>query len=217
MKLARSFEHMDPVQVGNERDFIVSSQSGSSLVWDKIKAIQPDLDKRSPEVAAILADVKTKEEQGYHFEVADASFQLLARRHLGLFRDQFEFLGFRSIEERREKGSPTSEFTLKLKVGDQIEHTAAEGNGPVDAMNAAMLKALTRFFPELASLELVDFKVRVLDNNLGTGATVRVWTRYVDHAHPDREPYGTIGVSANIIEASWHALRDGIQYRLMMG
>src|SRR4029079_11645649 len=104
MKVARSFEHVDPALVGNARDFIVSNQSGSSLVFDKIKAIVPDLDKRSPQVAAILADIKQKEDDGYHFEIADASFQILARRKLELWQDKFEFLGFRSIEERRENG-----------------------------------------------------------------------------------------------------------------
>ncbi len=217
MKVARSFEHMDPALVGNARDFIVSNQSGSSLIWDKIRELAPNVDRRSPEVAAILAEVKRKEDQGYHFELADASFQLLASRHLGLFRDSFEFLGFKSVEERGEDGSLKSEFRLKLKVGDQVEETSALGNGPVDAMNAALLKSLVRFFPALESLELIDFKVRVLDNAKGTGATVRVWTRYVDHAHPDQEPYGTIGVSTNIIEASWQALMDGVHYKLMRG
>src|SRR5690606_25816325 len=200
--------------VGNGRDFVVSNQSGGSLIWDKLRAIQPDIDRRSPEVADILAEVKRLEDEGYHFELADGSFQLLARRRLGLFADRFEFLGFRAIEEQRD-GTVRSEFTLKLKVGDEIEHTAADGNGPVDAMNAAMLKALTRFFPNLKDLELADFKVRVLDNDSGAGARVRVSTRYVDHGHPAREPYGTIGVSTNIIEASWLALKDGVQYKLM--
>jgi 2-isopropylmalate synthase len=215
MKLTRSFEHMDPALVGNGRDFVVSNQSGGSLIWDKLRAIVPDLDRRSAEVADILAEVKRMEDEGYHFELADGSFQLLARRRLGLFKDRFEFLGFRAIEEQV-NGAVRSEFTLKLKVGDEVEHTAAEGNGPVDAMNAAMLKALIKFFPSLKDLELADFKVRVLDNNHGAGAKVRVWTRYVDHSHPDREPYGTIGVSTNIIEASWLALMDGIQYKLML-
>ncbi len=216
MKVAHSFEHINPALVGNSRDFIVSNQSGSSLVWDKIKAIQPSLDKKSPEVAAILGEMKSKEDEGYHFEIADASFQLLARKKLGLFQDKFEFLGFRSIEERRESGDVHSEFTIKLKVGNEIEHTAAEGNGPVDAMNAAVRKALARFFPELNSLELIDYKVRVLDNNKGTGAKVRVWTSFHDQNNPELEPWGTIGVSSNIIEASWFALLDGINYRLMM-
>jgi len=215
IKLARSFEHMDPALVGNGRDFVVSNQSGGSLIWDKIRAIKPDVDRRAPEVADILAEVKRLEDEGYHFELADGSFQLLARRRLGLFTDRFEFLGFRAIEEQVEAES-RSEFTIKLKVGDTVEHTAADGNGPVDAMNAAMLKALVKFFPSLKTLELADFKVRVLDNHSGAGAKVRVWTRYVDHAHPEREPYGTIGVSTNIIEASWMALRDGVQYKLMM-
>ena len=214
MKLARSFEHMDPSLVGNGRDFVVSNQSGGSLIWDKLRAIKPDVDRRSPEVADILATVKRLEDEGYHFELADGSFQLLARRRLGLFKDRFEFLGFRAIEEQVD-GAVRSEFTLKLKVGDAVEHTAADGNGPVDAMNKAMLKALVKFFPSLKDLELADFKVRVLDNHSGAGAKVRVWTRYVDHSHPDREPYGTIGVSTNIIEASWMALRDGVQYKLM--
>ncbi len=217
MKIARSFEHIDPSLVGNARDFIVSNQSGSSLVWDKLKAIQPDLDRRSPEVAAVLADVKQKEDEGYHFEIADASFQLLARRKLDLWKDRFEFLGFRSIEERRENGEVTSEFTIKLKVGDEVEHTAAEGNGPVDAMNAATWKALRRFFPSLQHIEVIDYKVRVLDNNKGTGAKVRVWIRFHDKSLPEQEPWGTLGVSTNIIEASWLALLDGINYKLLQG
>jgi 2-isopropylmalate synthase len=217
MKIARSFEHIDPALVGNARDFIVSNQSGSSLVWDKIHAIVPDLDKRSPQVAAILADVKQKEDEGYHFEIADASFQLLARRRLDMWKDRFEFLGFRSIEERRENGEVYSEFTIKLKVGDEIEHTAAEGNGPVDAMNAAVWKALSRFFPSLKGIEVIDYKVRVLDNNKGTGAKVRVWIRFHDRANPEGEPWGTLGVSTNIIEASWLALLDGINYKLLHG
>src|SRR5690606_13924538 len=215
MKLARSFEHMDPALVGNGRDFVVSNQSGGSLIWDKLRAIKPDVDRRSPEVADILAEVKRLEDEGYHFELADGSFQLLARRRLGLFKDRFGFLGFRAIEEQAE-GAVRSEFTLKLKVGDEVEHTAADGNGPVDAMNKAMLKALVKFFPSLKDLELADFKVRVLDNHSGAGAKVRVWTRYVDNGFPDREPYGTIGVSTNVIEASWMALRDGVQYKLML-
>jgi 2-isopropylmalate synthase len=217
MKLARSFEHIDPSLVGNARDFIVSNQSGSSLIWDKIKAIQPELDKRSPEVAAILGDVKQKEDEGYHFEIADASFQLLARRKLGMWKDRFDFLGFRSIEERRENGDVHSEFTIKLKVGDEIEHTAAEGNGPVDAMNAAVWKALRRFFPVLANIEVIDYKVRVLDNGKGTGAKVRVWISFHDKTRPEEEAWGTLGVSTNIIEASWLALLDGINYKLLHG
>ncbi len=217
MKIARSFEHIDPSLVGNARDFIVSNQSGSSLVWDKINAIVPDLDKRGPQVAAILADVKQKEDEGYHFEIADASFQLLARRKLGMWQDRFEFLGFRSIEERRENGEVYSEFTIKLKVGEEVEHTAAEGNGPVDAMNAATWKALRRFFPALANIGVIDYKVRVLDNNKGTGAKVRVWIRFHDRTRPEQEPWGTLGVSTNIIEASWLALLDGINYKLLQG
>jgi 2-isopropylmalate synthase len=132
-----------------------------------------------------------------------------------MWKDRFEFLGFRSIEERRENGEVYSEFTIKLKVGDEIEHTAAEGNGPVDAMNAAVWKALSRFFPELKDIEVIDYKVRVLDNNKGTGAKVRVWIRFHDRTRPEQEPWGTLGVSTNIIEASWLALLDGINYKLL--
>jgi 2-isopropylmalate synthase len=215
IKVARSFEHIDPALVGNDRDFLVSNQSGTSLVWDKLKVLEPNLDKRSPEVAAVLAEMKRKEDAGWHYEAAEASFQVMARRHLGHFQDRFEFMGFRSIEERRENGDVYSEFTIKLKVGDQIEHTAAEGNGPVDAMAAAVRKALLRFFPELNGIELVDYKVRVLDAHKGTGASVRVSMRFLDHDHPGEEPYGTLGVSGNIIEASWFALMDGIHFKLL--
>ena len=217
MKVARSFEHVDPALVGNARDFIVSNQSGSSLIMDKIKAIQGDLDKRSPQVAAILAEVKRREEEGYHFEIADASFQILARRQLEMWKDKFEFLGFRAIDERRENGEVYSEFTIKLKVGDEMEHTAAEGNGPVDAMSQAVRKALVRFFPGLQSMELIDYKVRVLNSTRGTAAKVRVWISFRDRDRPGDEPWGTIGVSTNIIEASWLALMDGINYKLLHG
>jgi 2-isopropylmalate synthase len=215
IKVARSFEHIDPALVGNDRDFLVSNQSGTSLVWDKLKVLEPNLDKRSPEVAAVLAEMKRKEDAGWHYEAAEASFQVMARRHLGHFQDRFSFMGFRSIEERRENGDAYSEFTIKLKVGDAIEHTAAEGNGPVDAMAAAVRKALLRFFPELNGIELVDYKVRVLDAHKGTGASVRVSMRFLDHDHPGEEPYGTLGVSGNIIEASWFALMDGIHFKLL--
>ncbi len=216
IKVTRSFEHIEPESVGNKRDFIVSNQSGSGLVLDKIKKIKPEATKKDPEVMEILETLKKMEEDGYHFEVADGSFQLLARQKFGMIENKFKVKSYRVIEEHRESGSIYSEATVKLNVGRKTAYTVAEGSGPVDAMAEALRKGLTPFFPSLESLELEDFKVRVLESGNGTAAKVRVWIRFRDTAHNDNTGWGTIGVSENIIEASWKALLDGINYKLLI-
>ena len=164
---------------------------------------------------SILATIKAKEEEGFHFEVAEGSFQILARRAFGMVEEKFKVLSYRVIEENRNGGPLYSEATVKVAVGDAVEHTASEGNGPVDAMAKAMRKALTKFFPELSKVVLEDYKVRVLDNGTGTGSKVRVWIRFHNNENKKVTSWSTIGVSTNIIEASWEALIDGINYKLM--
>jgi 2-isopropylmalate synthase len=215
-KVTRSFEHIDPEEVGNVRDFIVSNQSGAGLVLDKIKKIKPSADKRDPQVQKILATMKNLESQGFHYEVADGSFQLLARRALGMVDEKYKVLSYRVIEENRIKGELYSEATVKVQVKDKVIHMAAEGNGPVDAMAKAVRRSLRPFFPELDSVKLQDYKVRVLDDNRGTGSMVRVWIRFHDFSPKGESTWSTIGVSTNIIEASWMALMDGFNYKLIV-
>lgn len=214
LKVSRSFEHVDPATVGNERELIVSDQSGGSLVTSRLATIAPDLEKSDPRVAEILREIKEMESEGWHFEVAEASFHLLAARRLGLFEEPFKVTHYRVTEEM---GEVASEATVRVEVGDQTAHTAAFGDGPVGALDAALRKAVTRFFPSLQSVRLTDYKVRVLDGydaperRGGTGARVRVWVQSTD----GERVWNTAGVSENIIEASWIALVDGILYKLL--
>ena len=210
VKVARSFEHVDPALVGNERELIVSDQGGGALVAARLSEIAPDLDKKDPRVGEILREVKALESEGWHFEMAEASFHLLAARRLGLFAEPFRVKHYRVTEEM---GEVASEATVQVEVGQETAHTAAFGNGPVDALDAALRKAVARFFPELAKVRLTDYKVRVLEGAAGTGARVRVWVESTD----GHRTWATAGVSENIIEASWLALVDSLVYRLFRG
>jgi 2-isopropylmalate synthase len=210
VKLARSFEHVDPSLVGNERELIVSDQGGGALVAARLSEIAPELDKKDPRVGEILREVKALESEGWHFEMAEASFHLLAARRLGLFAEPFRVKHYRVTEEM---GEVASEATVQVEVGSETAHTAAFGNGPVDALDAALRKAVARFFPELAKVRLTDYKVRVLEGAAGTGARVRVWVESTD----GNRTWATAGVSENIIEASWLALVDSLVYRLFRG
>lgn len=216
LKVARSFEHIDPSSVGNERELIVSDQSGGSLVTARLAEIAPDLEKSDPRVGEILREVKEMESEGWHFEVAEASFHLLAARRLGLFHEPFQVTHYRVTEEM---GETASEATVRVQVGEKTAHTAAFGDGPVGALDAALRKAVTRFFPTLEAVRLTDYKVRVLDGggatgkSGGTGSRVRVWVQSTDG---DRT-WNTAGVSQNIIEASWIALVDALLYKLLPG
>ncbi|MBF0431318.1 MAG: citramalate synthase [Fibrobacteria bacterium] len=215
-KVSYSFEHIDPTLVGNARDFIVSNQSGAGLVLEKIKKIKPDADKRDPKVQEILANIKELESQGFHFEIGEGSFHLMVRRTLGMVKEKFKVLSYRVIEENRKHITTYSEATVKIKVKDEFIHMAAEGSGPVDAMSQAARLALQPFFPSLKQVRLVDYKVRVLDDNGGTGSTVRVWIRFHDQTKGKEATWNTIGVSENIIKASWMALMDGFNYKLLI-
>jgi 2-isopropylmalate synthase len=210
-KVRESFEHVAPESVGNSRRFVVSDQAGSSTILARLSALEPGLDKHDPRVKAVLKRILELEAAGYQFEAADGSFELIAREVLGHFREPFDVKGFRVIEEHLENGNLLSEATIKVAHDGKSEHTAANGDGPVNALDNALRKALVRFFPSLASVKLEDYKVRVLDATEGTEAKVRVLIESSDGF----ERWGTVGVSTNIIEASWLALVDGLKYKLM--
>ena len=175
--------------------------------------IYKDLDKTGPRVKAVLAELKKKENEGYQYEVAQGSFELLAARIIEDYKPPFTVGGFRVISDRRKVGAMVNEATIKLIVDDAEEHTAGEGDGPVDALNDALRKALERFYPEISSVYLEDYKVRVLDTSEGTEAKVRVLIESTDGV----DVWGTVGVSENVIEASYIALVDSLAYKLVLG
>jgi 2-isopropylmalate synthase len=211
LKVSRAYEHSEPMHVGNSRRFVVSLQAGSSTIRERLPGLKQKIDKHDPVIKQLLAKIKSLEGEGYQFDAAEGSFELLARKTLGQLQDDFEFKGFRVIEERRENGDLFSEATIKVKSDGRLEHTAAEGDGPVNALDNALRKALVQFYPSLSEVKLEDFKVRVLDGREGTAAKVRVLIESSDGT--DR--WGTIGVSTNLIEASWLALVDSMKYKLM--
>jgi len=209
-KNPRSYEHIAPEAVGNVRRILVSELSGTGTILYKLQEMGFDLSKRDPETIKILQLVKEMERDGYHFEAADASLELLIRKTLGKDKKFFDLEGFRVSVEKREDERLISEATIKLKVKGELEHTAAEGDGPVHALDNALRKALLRFYPCLAEMHLTDFKVRVLDAKSGTAAKVRVLIESQDK----ESTWCTVGVSVNIIEASWQALVDSVVYKL---
>jgi len=212
LKNPRTFEHIDPEAVGNQRRFLLSDQSGGATVIAKLSKIYKDLDKTGPRVKAVLAELKKKENEGYQYEAAYGSFELLAARIIENYKLPFTVGGFRVISDRRKAGSMINEATIKLIVGDIEEHTAGEGDGPIDALNNALRKALERFYPEISTVHLKDYKVRVLDTSEGTEAKVRVLIESTDGV----DVWGTAGVSENVIEASYIALVDSLAYKLVL-
>lgn len=207
-----TYEHIEPEKVGNIRRILISDQSGRSNVLHKAKKFGIDLDSSDPRVTSILEQLKDLEKQGYQFEGAEASFELLMRKALGKARSYFELHGFRVICQKSDGDKPPQdEATIIIEVGGKKVHTAALGEGPVNALDNALRKALTQFYPALVEMELKDFKVRVLASDHGTGARVRVLIESRDQ----QSEWGTVGVSHDIIEASWQALVDSITYKLM--
>ncbi|MCD6218848.1 citramalate synthase [Candidatus Calescamantes bacterium] len=209
-KVSRSFEHISPELVGNIRKILTSELSGRSNIILKAREFGIHLDKNSPQVEQLLNRIKTMESEGYEFEAADASLELLIREELGDTQEYFELEGFR-VYVGEKKGRPFTEATVQIKVGEDIEHTAAEGNGPVDALTNALHKALLKFYPTLKELQLIDYKVRIVNPHKGTAATTRVLVRFKD---PYRI-FTTVGVSPNILEASWEALVNALNYKLL--
>jgi 2-isopropylmalate synthase len=207
-----TYEHIEPGKVGNVRRILISDQSGKSNVLHKAKKFGIDLESTDPVVSKILKDLKDLENQGFQFEGAEASFELLMRRALGTQRQFFELKGFRVINQKVDIDQPPqAEATIRIEVGGEMVHTAALGDGPVNALDNALRKALLSFYPSLAEVQLEDYKVRVLASEHGTGARVRVLIESTDH----ESHWGTVGVSHDILEASWQALVDSITYKLM--
>ncbi|RMH08103.1 MAG: citramalate synthase [Nitrospirae bacterium] len=207
-----TYEHIQPECVGNRQRVLVSDNSGRSGVASKLEAFGITLPKDHPRLRELLTQLKERERDGYQFEGAEGSFELMVRKALGTHRPSFELLGLRVIVEKRHAAeAPITEATIMIKVGDLIEHTAAVGDGPVNALDNALRKALEKFYPELQEVRLHDYKVRVLAGNRGTGSKVRVLIESGDH----KEKWGTVGVSENIMEASWQALADSIEYKLL--
>ncbi len=207
-KNSRSYEHISPEKVGNQRRILISELSGKSTILQKMKNYnlekQPELTRRLVEMVAEL------EKDGYQFEAAEASFDLMVRKALGQYRQLFRVEGFRVIVEKR-GNRVVSEATVKISVDGQVEHTASEGNGPVNALDNALRKALIKFYPELAGMRLTDYRVRILHAEKATGAITRVLIESAD----EKDTWGTIGLSENIIEASWKALVDSFEFKLL--
>jgi 2-isopropylmalate synthase len=211
----RCYEHIEPEKVGNARQILVSNQAGRSNVVARFKEIGLEVDPRDPKLSALLDKVKLLESEGYAYDGAEASFELLARRELESVPDYFKLNSFRVIDERRwnARGDliTLSEATIKVTVHDRDYMTVAEGNGPVDALNAALRKVLLPVYPHLADLRLVDYKVRILAPDAATAAITRVMIESTDGKGAR---WSTVGVSANIIDASFNALHDSITYKL---
>jgi 2-isopropylmalate synthase len=205
-----AYEHIAPESVGNERRILVSELAGTSNVREVAAAAGVLLEKGSSQAREVLQEVKRLENEGWEFEGAEASFELLVKRVLGQSTPLFDLLSARTINELREGGAWTTEATLKIGVNGKERHTAAEGDGPVHALDNALRKALLEFYPAMAKIHLTDFKVRVVNTREGTAAKVRVLVESTD----GDTSWSTVGVSTNIIEASWLALREAIEYGL---
>ncbi len=212
-KCRQSFEHIDPESIGNERRILMSELSGASNVFLKAVEMGVDIERKSPEVREILKQLENMEKEGYEYESADASFKMLIKKVLKSHKHFFDLEGFRVIVEKSaEGGACVSEASVKLRVGDKREFTVGEGDGPVDALNDALRKALTRFYPKIGDVVLEDYKVRILDPEEATSAKTQVLIESSD----GEQHWGTVGVSENIIEASWEALVEGVEYKLFL-
>jgi 2-isopropylmalate synthase len=212
LKLRRSFEHIDPALVGNDRHFLMSEVGGRSAIAERAKKIDPAVTRDHPVIAALAARLKELEAAGWAFDGADGSFELLVRRELGRHKPLFEILAYRvGSEHPTGEAIACSHAWVKVWVDGQDEIAAAEGNGPVNALDGALRRALFRFYPELAKVRLEDFKVRVIDGTAATAAKVRVLIQSTD----GQDHWSTVGVSEDIIDASRAALVDSIEYKLI--
>jgi 2-isopropylmalate synthase len=213
LKNPATYEHVIPSEVGNRQRMLVSDYAGRSGLLEKVEAYGINLTKNHAKLQELVDTLKERESQGYQFEGAEGSFELLMRKAMGAHRPSFQLLGFRVIVEKKQADeAPLSEATVMVKVGDAVEHTAAVGAGPVNALDHALRKALEKFYPQLREVKLLDYKVRVLSANKGTESRVRVLIESGDH----KDKWGTVGVSENIMEASWQALADSIEYKLLL-
>lgn len=214
-KERRLYEHVDPAMIGNIQQILVSDQAGRSNILSKLQQLEPEagLNADDPVVLEAVQRIKQLEATGYAFEGADASFQLLLRRAMGRFNRHFELISFRVFDEKRgHHEASESEATVRVKVDGQLIHSAALGNGPVNAMDKALRAALAGAYPNLKPMRLSDFKVRVLSTKEATEATVRVLIESTDGS----SKWSTVGVSTDVLEAAYRALNDAIEYKLMM-
>ena len=209
LKHAASYQHIEPTQVGNRQRSVVSELSGRGNLVDKIK--QFNLNPESLDLPTVLEQIKQLESQGFTFEGAEASVELMLRRTHPAYVPPFELSDYTVNVQRRRGRGLIVEATVKVRVGPQIMHTVAEGNGPVNALDAALRKALIDIFPQIAGVRLEDYKVRILDGENNTAATTRV----LIETRQGARRWSTVGASANIIDASWRALADSMEYALV--
>lgn len=210
-KVARSYEHIDPSLVGNHTRVLVSDMAGRSSLALKARELGLELDEKNPEMKGLIEELKEREFRGYEYEAADASFKLLVARRLGQRRAYFEVEGYRVIMERH-GDELWAEATVKVRVNGAQVHTVAESTGPIGALDLALRRALEGTYPNLREMTLRDYKVRILDSSQGAGARTRVLVESGDGS----SIWGTVGVSDNIIDASWEALRDAVEYKLVL-
>jgi 2-isopropylmalate synthase len=209
-KLVRSYEHIDPARIGNIRRVLVSDLAGRSNIVMKAQELGFEVTNETPELKEILSRIKKLEHEGYEFEAAEGSLALLIRKILKHEEPRFQIEGYH-VSVRRDRSISVCQASVKVLVGGETEHTIAEGDGPVNALDGALRSALVKFFPQLKKVRLSDYKVRILDTGTGTGARTRVLIESTD----GKEEWGTVGVHDNIIEASLQALSDSLEYRLM--
>ena len=207
-KSKRSYEHISPGRVGNERRFLISELSGKSTVLSQLEKTEIAQDKDL--ARKILHRIQELENAGYQFEAADATFDLLVKKIMGSYQPFFELIKYHVTVEKRATGDLVTEATVKLEVGQKTEHVVGEGDGPVNALDAALRKSLEGFYPNIREIQLIDYKVRIVNSKAGTAARVRVIIQSKDKT----SHWGTVGVSENIVEASWQALVDSVEYKL---
>ena len=188
----------------------MSDQSGGGVIVSKLEKLKPGIKKQDPEVGAVLDAVKLKENEGYVFEAAEGSFEVLARKAMGLYKDPFELISYRTVIIKDDRET-VIEAIVKIRVNGEVQHTVAEGDGPVNALDRALRRALEGTYPTLGEVHLLDYKVRDLSSRDGTAAKVRVLIESSDGV----DLWGTVGVSENLIEASWIALVDSLSYKLL--
>ncbi len=208
-RVAHSYEHIAPESVGNQRRVLVSELSGRSNII--AMATKLNLAEEKELMDRVLKEVVDRENRGYQYEAAEASFALLVKRLAGTFTPHFDLEKYHTMVEGAESGQPLTEATVKLSVGKEVRHEVAEGDGPVNALDGALRKALSGEFPKLAEMSLVDYKVRVINSEAATAASVRV---VIESRDADGETWGTVGVNENVIQASWEALVDSFEYKL---
>ncbi|MBK3331687.1 citramalate synthase [Persephonella atlantica] len=212
LKNPKLYEHINPELVGNRRKILVSDLAGKSNIIYKARELGIEIDEKDPRITELVQEIKRLENYGYHYEAAEASLELLIRKHLGMLKKYFDLDAYRVLIARRYTDKePVSEATVRIKIDNHYEHTASLGYGPVNALDRALKKALVEIYPSLSEVELIDYKVRIINESAGTAAKIRVLVESKDR----ERKWGTVGVSDNVIEASWQAVVDSFIYKLV--